>query len=43
MTVTLYKWTLDRYHAAIDAGLFEDQAIERLRFAIWPRANTKPN
>ncbi len=31
MTVTLYKWTLDRYHAAIDAGLFDDQAIELLR------------
>lgn len=31
MTVTLYKWTLDRYHAAIDAGLFDDQSIELLR------------
>ncbi|MEO1208506.1 MAG: Uma2 family endonuclease [Cyanobacteria bacterium J06638_20] len=31
MTVTLYKWTLDRYHAAIDAGVFEDQAVELLR------------
>lgn len=31
MTVTLYKWTLDRYHAAIDAGVFADQAVELLR------------
>ncbi|MBE9099142.1 Uma2 family endonuclease [Vacuolonema iberomarrocanum] len=31
MTVTLYKWTLDRYHAAIEAGVFEDQAVELLR------------
>ena len=31
MTVTLYKWTLDRYHDAIDAGLFDDQAVELLR------------
>ena len=31
MTVTLYKWTLDRYHAAIEAGVFEGQAVELLR------------
>jgi Uma2 family endonuclease len=31
MTVTTYKWTLERYHRAIDAGLFDDQAIELLR------------
>jgi Uma2 family endonuclease len=31
MTVTTYKWTLERYHQAIDAGLFDDQAIELLR------------
>lgn len=31
MTVTLYKWTLDRYHTAIEAGVFEDQAVELLR------------
>ncbi len=31
MTVTLYKWTLDRYHAAIDAGLFDDQPVELLK------------
>jgi Uma2 family endonuclease len=31
MTVTLYKWTLDRYHTAIDAGLFDDQAVELLK------------
>ncbi|MEM8544096.1 MAG: Uma2 family endonuclease [Cyanobacteria bacterium P01_H01_bin.119] len=30
MTVSLYKWTIDRYHAAIDAGVFEDQAVELL-------------
>jgi Uma2 family endonuclease len=31
MTVTLYKWTLDRYHAAIEAGVFEDQSVELLQ------------
>lgn len=31
MTITLYKWTLDRYHAAIDAGLFDDQPVELLQ------------
>jgi len=31
MTVTLYKWTLDRYHAAIEAGVFDNQPVELLR------------
>jgi Uma2 family endonuclease len=31
MTVALFKWTVDKYHAAIDAGLFEDQAVELLQ------------
>ncbi|MEM6256197.1 MAG: Uma2 family endonuclease [Cyanobacteria bacterium P01_D01_bin.156] len=30
MVVTLYKWTLDRYHAAIASGLFDDQSVELL-------------
>ncbi|MGC9526305.1 MAG: hypothetical protein ACP5D7_12280 [Limnospira sp.] len=28
MTVTHYKWTVDRYHRAIAAGLFDDEPIE---------------
>ncbi len=31
MTISTYKWTLERYHQAIDAGLFDDQPIELLR------------
>ncbi|MGB3238907.1 MAG: Uma2 family endonuclease [Geitlerinemataceae cyanobacterium] len=31
MTVTLYKWTIDRYHDAIDAGLFDDRPVELLQ------------
>jgi Uma2 family endonuclease len=31
MTATTYKWTIDRYHQAIKAGIFEDQSIELLR------------
>ena len=31
MTVTLYRWTLDRYHAAIEAGLLDDQPVELLQ------------
>lgn len=31
MTVTTYKWTIERYHRAIEAGIFEDQPIELLR------------
>lgn len=31
MTVTSYKWTVDRYHQAIDAGVFDAQSVELLR------------
>lgn len=34
MTVTAYKWTLDRYHRAVEAGVFEDQPVELLRGEI---------
>jgi hypothetical protein len=30
-TVATYKWTLDRYHQAVAAGLFDDQTLELLR------------
>ncbi len=30
MTVAQYRWTIDRYHQAIAAGLFPDQALELL-------------
>ena len=31
MTVTLFKWTLELYHQAIEAGVFDDQNLELLR------------
>ncbi|MBW4539020.1 MAG: Uma2 family endonuclease [Myxacorys chilensis ATA2-1-KO14] len=31
MTLATYKWTIDHYHQAIDAGIFNDQSIELLR------------
>ncbi|WP_414561904.1 MULTISPECIES: Uma2 family endonuclease [unclassified Anabaena] len=31
MTVTNYKWTIERYHRAIAAGIFDDQPVELLR------------
>lgn len=31
MTITTYKWTIERYHQAVDAGLFDDQPVELLR------------
>lgn len=31
MTITTYKWTIERYHQAIDAGLFDDESVELLR------------
>lgn len=34
MTVTTYKWTTDRYHQAIHAGVFDDQPVELLRGEI---------
>jgi Uma2 family endonuclease len=30
MTITTYKWTIERYHRAIEAGIFDDQSIELL-------------
>jgi Uma2 family endonuclease len=29
-TIQTYKWTIDQYHLAIEAGLFEDQHLELL-------------
>jgi Uma2 family endonuclease len=34
LTVTTYKWTVDRYHQAIKAGLFDDRSVELLRGEI---------
>ncbi len=34
MTVATYQWTLDRYHQAIAADLFDDQNLELLRGAL---------
>jgi Uma2 family endonuclease len=31
MTVATYKWTLDRYHQAVEAGVFDAQPVELLK------------
>jgi hypothetical protein len=31
MTIATYKWTIDRYHQAIDSGVFDGQNLELLR------------
>lgn len=31
MTITTYKWTIEHYHQAINAGLFEDSLVELLQ------------
>ncbi|MGB2926874.1 MAG: hypothetical protein WBB82_16360 [Limnothrix sp.] len=31
MTLATYKWTIENYHQAIDAGLFADESLELLR------------
>jgi Uma2 family endonuclease len=31
MTVATYKWTIDRYHQAIAAGILDDQPVELLK------------
>ncbi|MFQ4139306.1 Uma2 family endonuclease [Nodosilinea sp. PGN35] len=33
-TVTLYRWTVDRYHQAVKAGIFEGQPLELLNGAL---------
>ncbi len=30
MTITKYKWTIDRYYQAVEAGVFNDQPVELL-------------
>ncbi len=30
MTLSTYKWLIDRYHQAVEAGIFDDQAVELL-------------
>lgn len=39
MTVATYKWTVDHYHQAIEAGIFDDQSLELLcgDLVIMPR------
>jgi Uma2 family endonuclease len=34
MTVTTYKWTIDHYHQAIAAGIFDDESVELLQGEI---------
>ncbi|MGG6266324.1 Uma2 family endonuclease [Leptolyngbya sp. AN03gr2] len=31
MTIATYRWEIDRYHRAVEAGVFENQAVELLR------------
>jgi Uma2 family endonuclease len=31
MAVATHKWTIDRYHLAVNAGVFEDQSVELLK------------
>jgi Uma2 family endonuclease len=31
MTVATYKWTLERYHQAVAAGIFDEQSVELLK------------
>jgi Uma2 family endonuclease len=34
MTISTYRWTIERYHQAIEAGVFEDESVELLRGEI---------
>ncbi len=31
MTVAIYKWTIDRYHQAVESGIFDEQPVELLQ------------
>jgi Uma2 family endonuclease len=30
MAIATYKWTIDRYHHAVESGVFDDQPLELL-------------
>jgi Uma2 family endonuclease len=34
MTITAYKWSIDRYHQAIELGILDDQSVELFRGEI---------
>jgi Uma2 family endonuclease len=34
MSITTYKWSIDRYHRAIDTGILDDQCVELLQGEI---------
>jgi Uma2 family endonuclease len=34
MSITTYKWSIDRYHRAIDSGILDDQSVELLQGEI---------
>lgn len=34
MAISTYKWAIDRYHQAVEAGVFDDQAVELLKGEI---------
>jgi Uma2 family endonuclease len=34
MAITTYKWILEQYHKAVDAGIFDDQPVELLNGEI---------
>lgn len=43
MAITLARWTLDDYHAMVEAGLFADRAIELLNGLIIEMPPEGPN
>lgn len=40
--ITAYKWTIERYHQAIAAGLFDDEVVELLRGDICAPRRRNP-
>jgi Uma2 family endonuclease len=34
MTITAYKWSIERYHQAIELGILDDQLVELFRGEI---------
>ena len=42
MVATTYKWTTNKYHQAIESGIFLDQPVELLRGDIIVIIDKKP-
>ncbi|BAZ13061.1 hypothetical protein NIES4071_48950 [Calothrix sp. NIES-4071] len=43
MTITLAKWTIDKYHSMVDAGILANRHVELLRGEIGQLPTPTPS